>query len=117
MRRAFHGVVLEEDGNFFGFNLGADYTAEHEWGIKRLEHDFEICHSPSLFGLKKRQIARVPDGLFFLEPAKLLSTIRRKLWGDFGIKLDCPLITHYIPYSYLPGIGVTFIEVGQDLSL
>ena len=37
MRRAYHGSVIENDkGEIFALNLGADFCAEHEWGIEQL---------------------------------------------------------------------------------
>lgn len=44
--RAANGPQLlqEEDGTFVGLNLGADYTAEHEFGIKYLREKFQMNH-------------------------------------------------------------------------
>lgn len=34
MRNARNAKVMNIDGQFVGFDLGADYCAEHEWGNK-----------------------------------------------------------------------------------
>ena len=36
MRRGYNGEILFDGDKFVGVNLGADYCAEHEWGIERL---------------------------------------------------------------------------------
>lgn len=35
-------VLKDDDGRIYGVVLGADFTAEHEWGVKRLKRDFGI---------------------------------------------------------------------------
>jgi len=43
MRRGNNNTfVCTADGTFVGVNLGADYTAEHEWGIAGLKRHFGI---------------------------------------------------------------------------
>lgn len=37
-------LLLDDDGNFAGLNLGADYTAEHEHGIDYLRQKFKMNH-------------------------------------------------------------------------
>lgn len=51
----------EETMEFFGFNLGADYCAEHEWGLSDLRFTFG-CDDEKL-GIEKRRITRVPEDL------------------------------------------------------
>lgn len=47
MRRTYNAKILEEDGKFVGINLGADFCAEHEFGIAPLER---------MLGLDKNQL-------------------------------------------------------------
>lgn len=43
MRRANNGELwLDDNGKLIGVNLGADYCAEHEWGIDRLKDSLGI---------------------------------------------------------------------------
>ena len=42
MRLGHKGQIIIEDSQLIGINLGADYVAEHEWGIKELRRDFGI---------------------------------------------------------------------------
>jgi hypothetical protein len=37
-----NGVIRDEDGNLIGVNLGWDFTAEHEWGVKGIKRDLGI---------------------------------------------------------------------------
>lgn len=43
MRVTYNSKILRNNGKFIGFNLGADYCAEHEWGIKELSEAFALC--------------------------------------------------------------------------
>ena len=42
MRRAFRGNLVKCEDVLYGVDLGADYCAEHEWGIDRLNKSFGI---------------------------------------------------------------------------
>ena len=42
MRRTYNANLLYKDGEFLGVNLGADYCAEHEWGIRELSDFFSL---------------------------------------------------------------------------
>jgi hypothetical protein len=52
--------LKDEAGNLVGLNLGADFTAEHEWGIKKLYTAFGVSDDPAVFGIKRRAITAVP---------------------------------------------------------
>lgn len=65
MRRGFHGGIRRtETGHIESVNLGADYAAEHEWGIERTEYRFGLDKSAAP-GVPRRTITRVPEGLIF----------------------------------------------------
>jgi hypothetical protein len=43
MRRGYDSeLIKDEQGNLLGINLGADYCAEHEWGIDGIKNHFGI---------------------------------------------------------------------------
>jgi hypothetical protein len=72
------GFIKDESGALLGVNLGADYCAEHEWGIDNIAEAFGFTQStekpfrPSsaligkpkpLFGIKKRLIHTLPENI------------------------------------------------------
>lgn len=64
MRRGHdNGWLINPDNKqLVGINLGADFTAEHEWGTKRLKERFGIADCDiSKFGLAKRQITKANE--------------------------------------------------------
>lgn len=65
MRRGMQGGIRRtEDGLIESVNLGADFTSEHEWGIKELERGFGLDKTASP-GVPRRTIHIVPSrGLF-----------------------------------------------------
>lgn len=63
-----------EDGEFFQFNLGWNYKAEHEMGIGHLKHKFGISSSDSDFGIERRRITKIPDFLYLYEDEKEAAT-------------------------------------------
>jgi hypothetical protein len=48
----------EKPNEFIGFCLGADYCAEHEWGIRGIKHAFSIPSEG--MGVTKRTITTLP---------------------------------------------------------
>jgi hypothetical protein len=61
LRRGFEGnLFLSDGGTFLGVNLGADYCAEHEWGLEGLARDFGILASASP-GLPRHVIRKLPN--------------------------------------------------------
>ena len=72
MRRSSHDIDFirnEDGGELIGVNLGWDHTAEHEWGLGRIENEFGLPKGPSrslfkrVVGLNARTISKVPTGL------------------------------------------------------
>jgi hypothetical protein len=68
MRRAYHDTDFIKDDNkiIFGINLGYDFCAEHEWGIKELRQDFGLKLEGKL-GFEARKNMIVPEGLLYFE--------------------------------------------------
>lgn len=69
MRNSFRGSpLLNEKGEFAAWNLGADYCAEHEWGIKKLQALFGISGEETVFGIDRRRVRQVPtDAVLFVQ--------------------------------------------------
>lgn len=66
MRRGHNGnLFLSEDGTLEGVNLGADYCAEHEWGLEGLASDFGL-NPKAPPGLQRHMITKLPSGYFKL---------------------------------------------------
>lgn len=63
-------IVLTEAGVVLGVNLGYDFTAEHEWGIRQLKRDFGITDDIAAFGLIRRKITQRPSTLHWVSYKK-----------------------------------------------
>jgi hypothetical protein len=63
MRKSYNNEILTRKKNsiLMGINFGADFCAEHEWGIKGLYRIFGIPDTG--YGLSKRKITKVPKEL------------------------------------------------------
>lgn len=60
MRRGYNCFFIRDThGEIFGINLGADFTAEHEWGIKTINQYFDIKHE--LDGFDGRKNNKFPN--------------------------------------------------------
>lgn len=71
MRRAFSPKwVQKEDGSTpLGINMGADFCAEHEWGIKELQRMFGmVTDDPTILGVERRIIRKLPEeNIYFID--------------------------------------------------
>jgi hypothetical protein len=69
MRKGNNGGWLGEnkekphEGSFMGVNLGSDYTAEHEWGVKRLQECLGIDKNSNLMGMERYHVGKVVEGV------------------------------------------------------
>lgn len=69
MRRARNAEFYIENGKVYGINLGADSTAEHEWGIKKLNKMFGVgdvkkgifARNKPVLGVDLRTITKYPE--------------------------------------------------------
>jgi hypothetical protein len=79
MRRGYNSELIKDDnGKLIGVNLGADYCAEHEWGIDSIKNAFGVNvdsnekpfaswwkalfkKEKEAFGLQKRTITKSPE--------------------------------------------------------
>jgi len=65
MRRAHDSSFLFDDnGRFYGVCLGADFCAEHEWGIAGLKGAFGIVKNDKKMGAEKTKNTTVPKNGF-----------------------------------------------------
>lgn len=55
-----NGLLFGTNDEVVAVNLGADYCAEHEWGIKGLKRDFGLSDDESKFGIVRRAATQVP---------------------------------------------------------
>lgn len=78
MRAAREFGWLMDGDKVVGINLGADYCAEHEWGIKSLKRQLAI--DPNEIGIEARKIQRLKP-----EDLRLVDTKITK-YGDFVSK-------------------------------
>jgi hypothetical protein len=69
-----------KNGRVIALNLGADYCAEHEWGIKRLKEDFGIVDDISKYGMEKRRIQEIPDTLHYLVEGETSILTIKEFW-------------------------------------
>ncbi len=60
-------VGLDSTTRTLGVNLGADYCAEHEWGIEGLYQAFGVKNEIGVYGLKRRKISKVPESLVWVK--------------------------------------------------
>jgi len=79
MRRAYDSELWIENGEVIGINLGADFTSEHEWGIKGIKQSFGVESESKELGIEARMISNCPDNLLFVEGI----TIKKKKY--FGL--------------------------------
>jgi len=59
MRSAYNHNILTDNGTFVGIDLGADFTSEHEWGIKDLRNMFGMNDKKD--GIDRRTATIVPE--------------------------------------------------------
>lgn len=85
MRRGYHdpGWLKDDNSIFIGVNLGWDFTAEHEWGIKDTYYALGISDDPNVIGIERRRITKVPEGcLRFLKEKKSSALIFQRSWYE-----------------------------------
>jgi hypothetical protein len=63
MRKGYENGFLSLEGKYVGINLGSDFVAEHEWGIKDITKEFGIDGIGH--GLEKRIIKSVSKNLIW----------------------------------------------------
>jgi len=124
MRKGYDHKVLEIDGVFWGFCLGADFTSEHEWGIKGLYRSFGIPEETKKLGVKSCKASFFPeDEIHFKEDGKeAVLVLRRcmrycsadflKLWDEGSVEDVCKVLAEL----YYSGGGFGGDDKDPDLS-
>ncbi len=70
-RRGQNGGWMEHEGKMIAVNLGADFTAEHEWGIKELNKLLNISVDTNVLGIDRYRIRSTnPKSLHLVEQSK-----------------------------------------------
>jgi hypothetical protein len=92
MRKAFRGGFIAHNGKEIGIYLGADFCAEHEWGIKKLKSTFGIGETKKP-GVPRRMITKVPvsQGDVYDQELRLF-TVGDNTSSRNAIASDCRLI-------------------------
>lgn len=108
MRRGYNGHLIEENNTFYGVALGADYVAEHEWGIGGLVRKFGI--DSDKMGVDGRTITKDETKLVVEKSHAFLrtndwhteerNTIKDLLPRDFYLTNDKPLQTAWDQESF-----------------
>lgn len=108
MRRGYNGHLIEENGIFYGVALGADYCAEHEWGIKGICRRFGI--KSDKLGVDSRTITKDDTNLIIGKSHALLrtnnsysknrTTIEELLPRDFYLENDKTVQTGWDEESF-----------------
>lgn len=71
MRRSRETNFLIEGDVFYGITLGADWTAEHEWGIKTTQEAFGIdAQDESKLGIERYIMTKLPASINLLEKGR-----------------------------------------------
>ena len=121
MRRAYNGSVWRDDSlDIIAVNLGADFCAEHEWGIAGIKHKFGIAGQKSgvissilgtdQLGIDARKVTQKPESLVRVEcELEVGSGKNKKSKTVYGIGLRTEYLTnlepakefdHYIKSAY-----------------
>lgn len=78
MRRARDAswIVSEDTKQFVGINLGADFCAEHEWGVDDLKKILGVTEDESVDGIERRRAKQVrPECVALVEHGDVLSLV------------------------------------------
>lgn len=73
MRKSYDPVKLEDNGKLMAISLGADYCAEHEWGIAGIKRSLGVPESVTrkIYGAKARTITK-NDKINFVKTSKTI---------------------------------------------
>lgn len=95
MRQAFHDVgwlMQPGEARMYGFSLGYDFCAEHEFGARYIKDALGIVQADFPLGVEDRTMTQVPETLFFGE-----YELRSK---DKRVKKTMPAALLYLAHIY-----------------
>lgn len=106
MRRANNHNKLMDGETFIGFNLGADFTSEHEWGIKDMRSMFGM--KDDKMGIDRRTATVFPEDSIFFYAGKNYAVLicERDIsseWGS-GKYLRSPKFKRDLKTGHLSGM-------------
>lgn len=120
MRQGYNNKIILFNEQRIGINLGADYCAEHEWGIEGIKESFLVGRNfsffekmwmffsgkkPKKYGLDRRIISCCPKNLFWFEKINASSSeIEKKLFSGlyFYVGMQTPpkrLLTDFVRFD------------------
>lgn len=77
-----------------GIDLGADYCAEHEWGIKGIRKAFGLNDDPKVFGIDRRRVRTIPGTISYIgKPEQTL------IFHEKGTRKNPEAILIYLEYG------------------
>jgi len=108
----------DKEENIIGINLGADFTAEHEWGIKDIKQHFKIGQKEKDIGIKARKNNAVPKGLELVAGDKYVALIFRHIsnfFDDRNSNFSKPLDEHVEEgYGFFHGESLPAWRIKDD---
>jgi hypothetical protein len=120
MRRGNKPEIILDGTKVVGVNLSADFCAEHEWGIKRLKEDFGIPTDIGVYGMRRRQITRVPKTLSWVKYTREGQRVEGFMFASFiygdinNMAAENRELTIYKPFrsNETPAIAAAWSENG-----
>ncbi len=74
-------IYSESPTALIGINLGSDYCAEHEWGIKDIQHYTGMNTDQSNVGLDRRKVNKVQN-LHWVDNDKFVGFVLYRFFDD-----------------------------------
>lgn len=88
-----NGFMFDDKDNLIAVNLGADFTAEHEWGIDKLNRTLGINDDQNVLGIERYRVTLPhPESVMLVEKKKndvaliIVEPYDVKYWPDRDFK-------------------------------
>lgn len=96
MRRAYNNVhAIKDENTFYGFSLGYDFCAEHEWGTGKMKTKFGI--DVNKMGVEGRSITK--GDVMFMNDGNTCVLTSRKPWGSWEKPKENITVSDLLPYD------------------
>jgi len=100
--------MFDENDHMIAINLGADFTAEHEWGIKDLYRTLGIKHDESVLGIERYRVTLPhPESVILIEQSK----------NDAALIVVDPFDVRYLVGKKLDDISHGELSIYKDQDL